>query len=72
MSPSCHLPATIVSPSYPSSCPTLLTIYLTADKTVFRAAANCNSERPDPSRPFIQLQHGIHFNFPTWIDVTRV
>ncbi|KAK4640707.1 hypothetical protein QC761_600325, partial [Podospora bellae-mahoneyi] len=38
------------------------------DKTVFPAAANCNSERPDPSRPFIQLQHGIRFNFPTWID----
>ncbi|KAK4663123.1 hypothetical protein QC763_600325 [Podospora pseudopauciseta] len=36
-----------------------------SDKKVFRAAANCNSERPDPSRPFIQLQHGIHFNFPT-------
>ncbi|KAK4651818.1 hypothetical protein QC762_600325 [Podospora pseudocomata] len=41
------------------------------DKTVFRAAANCNSERPDPSRPFIQLQHGIHFNFPTWIDENK-
>ncbi|KAK0666704.1 hypothetical protein QBC41DRAFT_397707 [Cercophora samala] len=43
-----------------------------ADKTVLRAAANCNSERSDPSRPFIELKNGQTFKLPTWINVAKV
>ncbi|KAK0744932.1 hypothetical protein B0T21DRAFT_345054 [Apiosordaria backusii] len=42
------------------------------DPTVLRAGADCHSQRPDPSRPFIQLKNGEHFDLPTWTNVTQV
>ncbi|KAK4200979.1 hypothetical protein QBC40DRAFT_253496 [Triangularia verruculosa] len=42
------------------------------DPTVFRAGSKCKSARPDPRRPFIDLQGIEIFNHQTWFNVAEV